>query len=117
MDDYCTVTFEGDQGGTYYVAANLVEFIDDESLVNTGSSTIYLYTSPQSGTNTAAISIPAFSYPRYGSGYDYHYITNAHNITFNNRAYFVRDFDVVEVVLLTLLASLSFIRVIFRRGH
>lgn len=117
MDDYCTVTFEGDQGGTYYVAANLVGYIDDESMVNTGNSTIYLYTRPQQGTNEYTISIPAFSYPRYYSGSYYRYITNAHNITFNNRAYFIRDFDVVEVVLLTLLASLSFIRVIFRRGH
>lgn len=117
MDDYCEVTFEGTQGGTYYVAESQVKYINGSNMVNTSNSTIYLYSSPQQGTNTAVISIPAFSYPRYSSGNNYYYITNAHNITFNNRANFVRNFDVVEICLLTLLASLCFIRLLFRRGH
>lgn len=117
MDDYCEVTFEGDQGGTYYVACNLVGYIDRESMVNTGSSTINLYSSPQQGSNTAAISIPAFSYPRYTYNNQYRYITNAHNISFNNRASFIRDFDVVEICLLTLLVCVSFIRTMIRKGR
>lgn len=115
MDDECTVTFEGDYGGTYYVACNLVGYIDDESMVNTGSSTINLYSSPQQGTNTTAISIPAFSYPRYGSGMSYTYITNAHNISFNHRANFMREYDLVEIALLTILASVSLIRLLLPR--
>lgn len=115
MDDFCTVTFTGDQGGTYYVACNLVEYINDESMVNTGSSTISLYSSPQQGTSTVAIQIPAFSYPRYSYNNNYRYITNASNISFNNRAYFERDYGMVEVVLLTMLVSVSFIRLLFPR--
>lgn len=114
MDDYCDVTFEGDQGGTYYVACNLVEYINGSDLSNTGSNSINLYTSLQAGNNSAYISIPAFSYPRYLSGNQYRYITNAHNIRFNNKASFIRDFDIVEVVLITLLASISLIRIIAR---
>lgn len=117
MDDYCTVTFEGEQGGTYYCACNLVGYIDGDTMVNTGSSSISLYTSIQQGTSTAYITIPAFSYPRYTSGNQYRYITNATNITFNNRANFIRNFDVVEIVLLTLLVSVGFIRLIVRRGR
>lgn len=117
MDDYCEVTFEGDQGGTYYVACSLVEYIDNESMVNTGNSTINLYTSPQQGYNTNYLSIPAFSYPRYYSGNNYHYVTNAHNISFNNKSNFYRNFDVVEITLLTLLASLAFIRTLSRKGR
>lgn len=112
MDDYCTVTFTGDQGGTYYVACNLVEYIDDVSMVNTGSSTINLYSSPQQGTNTASITIPAFSYPRYGSGTNYRYITNARDISFNNHAYFIREFDLVEIVLLSFMVTFHLIRLL-----
>lgn len=117
MDDYCTVTFEGDQGGTYYVACPLVEYIDNESMVNTGNSTINLYTSPQQGNNSYYIQIQSFSYPRYYSGNNYHYITNAHNISFNNKSNYYRNFDVVEISLLTLLASLAFIRTLSRKGR
>lgn len=117
MDDYCTVTFTGDQGGTYYVACNLVEYIDDESMVNTGSSTINLYSSPQQSSNSAAISIPAFSYPRYYSGNNYRYITNADNISFNFRSSFHREFDMVEIALLTLISSIHMIRLLIHRGR
>lgn len=115
MDDACTVTFEGDQGGTYYVACNLVEYIDNESLVNTGNTTIYLYSDIQQGTNSASISIPAFSYPRYYSGNQYRYITNAYNISFNSNSSYYRDFDLVEIVLISIIASISFIRLLLPR--
>lgn len=115
MDDYCTVSFTGDQGGTYYVACSLVGYIDSESMVNTGNTTINLYTQPQQGTNTSNISIPAFSYPRYLSGNSYRYITNASDISFNSRSFYFRDYDVVEIVLLALIASISFIRLLLPR--
>lgn len=117
MDDYCEVTFEGTYGGTYYVAESQVKYINESNMVNTSNSTIYLYSSPLQGTNSYVISIPAFSYPRYYSNSNYYYITNAHNISFNNRAYYVRNFDVVEICLLTLLCCVCFMRLLFRRGH
>lgn len=117
MDDYCEVTFEGDQGGTYYVSESQVKYINGSNMVNTSNSTIYLYKNIQSGSGQYTLSIPAFSYPRYSSNNTYYYITNAHNITFNNRSNFIRNFDVVEVCLLTLLACICFIKLMVRRGH
>ena len=115
MDDFCTVTFTGDQGGTYYVACPLVEYISEDGMVNSGNSTIYLYTSPQQSNNSYALSIPAFSYPRYSNGYNTFYITNASNISFNNRSHYYREFNTVEIVLLTLISAISLIRMILPR--
>lgn len=117
MDDECTVTFDGDQGGTYYVPCNVVGYISDDGLYNTSNSSISLYTGIQSGNSTAYITIPAFSYPRYTVNNQYRYITNARNISFNNKANFIRNFDMVETYLLSLLALVSFINLIVRRGN
>lgn len=114
MDDYCTVTFTGTKGGTYYVACSLVEYLNEE-LVNTGSSTIYLYKDILQGSSEDTITIAAGSYPRYGSGYNYYYITNADNVSFNNRAYFYRERGLVDIVLISLLVSINFIRLMVRR--
>ena len=115
MDEFCEVTFTGDQGGTYYVACPLVQYISEDGMVNSGNSTIYLYTSPQQSNNSYAISIPAFSYPRYSSGYGTVYITNATNVSFNNRSHYFRESEYVEIILLTLLASISLIRLLLPR--
>lgn len=114
MDDFCEVSWEGTEGGTYYVACPLVEYISDE-LVNTGNSTIYFYTSPQQGNNSYALSASAFSYPRYGNNYNYYYVTDAYNVSFNNRSHYYRESGMVEIVLLTALAAVSFIRLLLPR--
>lgn len=115
MDDYCEVTFTGTKGGTYYTACNLVQYISDDNLVNTGSSTIYLYSSPQQSNNSYDIQISAFSYPSYYSGNTRYYITNATNISFNNRAHYYREHDMVEIVLLMCVVAVSFIRMLLPR--
>lgn len=114
MDDYCTVTFEGSQGGTYVVACNLVEYIG-EGLVNTSSNTIQLYSAVQQGQQQTNITIPAISYPYYSSGQQRYYITNAHSISFNNRAEYYRERNMVEIVLMCVLAAVMFIQLMVRR--
>lgn len=114
MDDYCEVTFEGDQGGTYYVACSLVEYIADD-MVNTGNSTIYLYTSPQQSNNSYALSISAFSYPRYSSGYNTYYVTNATNVSFNNRSNYYRERQMVDPVFSILISAVLLINLLIHR--
>ena len=114
MDDECTVTFTGTMGGTYYVACNLVEYIDEE-LVNTGSSTIQLYPAIQQGNTQTNITIPALSYPYYTSGTVRYYITNASNVSFNNRANFYRESELAQIMLMATMATVAFIRLLVRR--
>lgn len=115
MDDECTVTFTGTNGGTYYVACNLVEYLD-EQLVNTGSSQIVLYPSIQSGNQQTNITIPALSYPYFSDGYNRVYITNASNVSFNFRSAFYRERSMVSIVLLAVVVSLSLISRLVKGG-
>lgn len=108
MNDECTVTFEGTEGGTYYVACPLVKYLNSK-LVNTSNSTIYLYKNIGQGTQSGTISIAPYSYPRYVSNNIYYYITNASNISYNFASSFYREFDVVEIVLLSLIVVISLI--------
>lgn len=114
MDDYCTVTFEGSQGGTYVVACNLVEYIS-EGLVNTSSNTIQLYPAVQQGQQQTNLTISALSYPSYRYNNVLYYVTNAHNISFNNRAEYYRERNMVEIVLMCVLAAVMFIQLMIRR--
>lgn len=114
MDDYCEVSWEGTQGGTYYVACTLVEYISDE-LVNTGNSTIYFYTSPQQYNNSYVLSAAAFSYPRYYSGNNYHYVTDAHNVSFNNRSNYYRERQLVDPIFSIIISSILLINLLIHR--
>ena len=117
MDDFVLVTFDGTFGGTYYVPANQVRYISKDGLFNSSSNTIYLYKNVLTDTQQAYISIPPYSYPRRYTNNAYTYITNADNIRFNGYGEFLRSYDLVEVMLLTLIASVCLIRLIFRRGR
>lgn len=114
MDDYCEVSWEGTQGGTYYVACPLVEYISDE-LVNTGNSTIYFYTSPQQSNNSYALSASAFSYPRYYSGNNYYYVTNARNVSFNNRSHYYRERQFVDPIFSIIISAILLINLLIHR--
>lgn len=98
FDGACTVTFDGDHEGTYYVACTYVQYIDDE-LKNTGSTTITLYPVFRDGTNQNTISISAVSYPQWvptGSS-QRTYITNATNVTFNATGNIYRNLPYIEL--------------------
>lgn len=83
-DQGCTVTIDGNYGGTYYTSCSSIQYIEDGSLFNIGSSTITLY--PQkSNQNYPRISIPSNSYPRYyaNSSTSYVELTNISRTDFN----------------------------------
>ncbi|BET21798.1 hypothetical protein RGT18_13860 [Solobacterium moorei] len=96
-DTGCTVTFDGDQGGTYFVDCSSVKYIDSIDLTNTSSSTIYLYRDKNS--NHFMITLSPYTYPSYyyQSGYNSQtrYITNAANIRFNAMSNIYRNIDYV----------------------
>lgn len=116
MDDECTVTFEGNRGGTYYVACNLVEYID-EQLVNTGNSQIVLYPNIQQGVSQNTITIPALSFPYYTNGTTRVYITDAHNVSFNFRSSYYRERQMVNIVLIAVVVSVMLINRLLSRGR
>lgn len=116
MDDACTVTFEGDYGGTYYVPCDYVVNIGS-NLVNTGGSSFRGYKNITAGSASEYITFNVDQYPSYYISYsNTHYITNAHNVTFNNRAYFYREKDIV-IILLLLILGLSRILSLGRHGR
>lgn len=109
MNDECTISFDGDEGGTYYVACNLVKYIDKDNLVNTSSNTIYLYKNILQGSTQTTLYIAPYSYPRYSYNNTYRYITNASNISFNRVSSFYREYDLVNIVLLSIILSVTLI--------
>lgn len=116
MDDFCKITFTGDHGGEYYVSCDQVGYITNE-LINSGSSNIYLYPSIRQGNNQEYISIAPQSYALYhpASGYNNVYITNASVTGFNNRGYYFRDYQFLDLSLCVTLTILLLINVFLRR--
>lgn len=110
MSDYSTITFDGDQGGTYYVAADLVQYLSPD-LFNNGSQTIYLYSDRTTHNNV--ITIYSLSYPRYRSGNNYStysYITNAENVTFSDYGNFAREKELISYVVLFIIGFYCLVR-------
>lgn len=116
MND-CTVTFEGDHGGTYTVSSDLVGYIND-NLVNEGyNGTIYLY--PEGvvePTRYRYIALPQMQTPRFYSGTTsgYTYINNVHNVEFNMNSQIVRAKPYLDLGL-TFLISLFVLVKMFSR--
>lgn len=102
--DGCTVTWEGDYGGTYYIPCDKVEYLNDE-LINTGSSSFNAYSAVYQGNNNTYITFPSNGYPYYrSSGTTYQYITNVSNIEFNAKSHFYKEFDIVLLITLGIIA-------------
>lgn len=116
MDDYCQITFTGDHGGTYYVACDQVQNISSR-MFNTGNSSINLYKNIRQGINQEYISIAALSYPVYhpASGSNTSYITNASVTGFNDRGYYFREYQILDLSLTVTLTILLLINVFLRR--
>lgn len=72
-DEFCTITIDGQYAGTYYIGAQNVQYIEDGTLFNTGTSTITLYASKDS-TGYPRIQIPSLSSPRYYANYSSNYV-------------------------------------------
>lgn len=110
MDEACTVTFDGSHGGTYIIPCDRVSYINND-LVNTGSSSFNGYLDYSQGNNVNYITFASNSYPSYrGTGVTTQYITNASNVTFNNRAHFYREFDIACLLVMAVIAVCSLTR-------
>lgn len=110
--DGCTVSWEGDHGGTYYIPCDKVEFLNDE-LINTGAQSFNAYSDVYQGNNNAYITFPTNGYPYYrdNSSYNYQYIINAANITFNAKSHFYKEFDLALLVVLAVIAVCSLTKI------
>ena len=94
MDSGCTVTFDGDQGGTYFVPCNVVKFLSDKDLSSSCSDTFYLYR--DLGLEHFKISCSSYSLPSYvDSNNSLHFISNVSNIRFNTMSNLYRNIDYV----------------------
>lgn len=120
MDDFCTFVLEGDHPGTYYVPCDRLEDITKDGLINTGSSTIYLYTSPRTNSNESYITLRTLYHPYWndsrGTSYS-GYFTNARIVSYNSYANYRREYDLVSFVLLFLVAFSLLIRVFMKRSR
>lgn len=94
MDNGCTVSFDGDQGGTYYVPCNVVKFLSDKDLSSSCSETIYLFR--DLSLEHFKISCSSYSLPSYeDSNHTFHSISNVSNIRFNAMSNVYRNLDYV----------------------
>lgn len=109
MSEYSTVTFDGDQSGTYYIAVDMVQYLTSD-LFNNGSNTIYLYKNQT--THDESITIPSLSYPRYRTGnYNtYAYITNATNVRFSSPATYAKDSGMISMVAMSIICFCVLVR-------
>lgn len=90
----CAVTFDGDQGGTYFVPCNVVKFLSDKDLSSSYSETIYLYRDLTS--EHFKISCSSYSLPSYeDSNHNVHVISNVSNVRFNSIANIYRSLEYV----------------------
>lgn len=102
--DGCTVTWEGDHGGTYYIPCDRVEYLNDE-LINTGSTSFNGYETITSGNDSPYVVFPVNQYPYYYQSYSQRsYITVADNISFNAKSHFYKEFDLVLIIVVGIVA-------------
>jgi len=96
-DTGCTVTFDGDQGGTYFVDCDRVKFINDKDLTNTSSGHIYLYKDKNYNHTIITLSPSVYASYYWTNGYtsQTRYITNASNIRFNAMSNVYRNLDYI----------------------
>lgn len=96
-DTACTVTFQGEQGGTYYVSCDQVKNINDKDLTNVSTGNILLYRDKGSNHFTITLEPSMHAYYYYSNGYhtETRYITNATNIKFNTFSNIYRNIDYV----------------------
>lgn len=95
-DSGCSVTFDGDHGGTYFVPCDLVKYISDKDLSSSFSADIILYR--DLSRDHFSIIIPSYSFPYYtDSDSSVHTLSTASNIHFNALANVYRNLDYVYI--------------------
>lgn len=115
MGDVCTVSWNGDQGGTYYVPCDQVQFISSD-LINTSSSSISLYKSLDSGSSYSSdLIMPPLSHPRYYFGNSYRYVTNVSDVKFNGLGNMYAERDYLMLGVLFFICFYIMVRLFKRR--
>lgn len=112
MPDFAEVTIDGSYPGTYLVPVNQVQYLTDE-LLNTSSSTIYLYS--VYGNSYPQIRIAANSNPVYYTQNNYSGVdvSGVTSVEFNFTANIYRAqsiFPLFNSFLLVLLSLCVFLR-------
>lgn len=114
MDDYATITIEGGSlAGDWYVPKNMVQFLT-EDLGNSGSSTINLYRTIQSGnTYREYISIGALSQAVYHPASGTSSYISGYTVTgYSLSAQVYRYSNLYSPLLILLLGFLVIVRLI-----
>ena len=111
MDGSCTVTFGGSFGGTYYIPCDAVNSFDD-SLVFYGDTRITISDSLNHLGHT--LYCQPYCTPAYIDSNDQYVYLSPSDVTFNSRALFYREYDLI--VMFCLISILVFrVLTIFRR--
>lgn len=111
MDGSCTVSFDGNYGGTYYLPCDAVSSFDDVLVFN-GDTPIYM-SSDINRRGNRFICNPGCQPAYLDSNENYVYIS-PENVTWNDRSIFYREYDFILVFCLIALVTLRFLT-IFRR--
>lgn len=109
--DACTVTWEGDHGGTWYVPCDQVMYITND-FINSGVSSITLYPSISQSGNVDRVIMPVNQYPyfRAYNSYNNEYLNVVQNVRYNYVSNFYRDRPIVNVFVLLVVALFCVIR-------
>lgn len=109
--DACTVTWDGSHGGTWYVPCDQVGYITDD-FINSGVSSITLYSSISQGGSVDRVIMPANQYPYYRAqnGYNNEYLDVVQNVRYNWVSNFYRDRPVVDIFVLMIVSLFCVIR-------
>lgn len=93
-DTGCTVTFDGDHAGTYFVPCDLVKFLNDKDLSSTYSGEINLYR--DLSRDHFSLVVSSYSLPIYTDpDKSVHTISNVSNVRFNAFSNVYRNLDYV----------------------
>lgn len=109
--DGCTVSWEGDHGGTYYVPCDRVQYLNSE-LINTSNTSFNGYSTITSSNNSPYVVFPSNGYPYYYESYSNRdYIEVAQNVTFNAKSHYYKEFDIVLIVALGIIAVGNLVKI------
>lgn len=112
MDGYSIVTIDGSSySGDYYINDVQVKYLTD-TLGNSGSNTIYLYKSI-GNKSSDYIRIDSLGLPYYyrNKNYDYELVSGYSKVSFNPKAYLLRDFDLISLFMYTVISFYCLVRV------
>lgn len=112
MDGYSIVTIDGSSyAGDYYINDVQVKYLTDQ-LGNSSNNTIYLYKSI-GDKSSDYIRIDSLGLPYYyrNKNYDYELVSGFSNVSFNSKAYLIRDFDIISLFVYCLISFYCLVRV------